>query len=164
MYLNCSRHFITNDESRCKYGKCPERRQTAVPPHHVDKGRWCSKGKGKYCWSIESRVCLRVKRVLNSHVDNESHEMVASWFRTSVFPWCLSVFLCGTSTFCHLSGTLCLCCGMKGSIVWKRCVWNPCCLEQVRGRRVRKRTSFYSWHGSVRNATLGRRHPPSLIL
>lgn len=79
-------------------------------------------------------------------------------------PWCLSVFLSDSSTFCHLSGTMCLCCGMKGSVVWKRCVWNPCCLEQVRGRRVRKRTSFYSWHGSVRNAALGRRHPPSPIL
>lgn len=98
--------------------------------------------------------------MLSSYVHNESYEIVANWFRTSVFPWCLSIFLCGTYTFCHLSGTLCLCCGMKGSVVWKRCVWNPCCLERVRGHRVRKRTSFYSWHGSLRNATLGRRHPP----
>lgn len=84
---------------------------------------------------------------------------MASRFRTPFFAWCLPVFLCGTFTFCHLSSTLCLCCGMKGSIVWKRCVWNPCCLQWVRGHHVRKRTSFYSWHGLVRNATLGRRHP-----
>lgn len=104
-------------------------------------------------------VCLKFKHVLNWIMNNESDKKVANWFRTSDFLWCLSVVLCGTFTFCHLSGTLCLCCGMKGSIVWKRCVWNPCCLERVRGHRVRKRTSFYSWHGSVRNATLGRRHP-----
>lgn len=54
---------------------------------------------------------------------------------------------------------VCLCCGMKGSIVRKRCVWNPCCLVGVRGRYVKKRTPFYSWHGSVWNATLGRAAP-----
>ncbi len=58
---------------------------------------------------------------------------------------------------------VCLCCGMKGSIVWKRCVWNPCCLVGVRGRYVRKRTPFYSWHGSVWNATLGRAAPLSSL-
>lgn len=138
----------------------------AAVPHEKQGGkkRWCSKGEKKYCWSLESGVCLRVKHVLSFYVYSESHGIVAKWFRTPAFPWCLSAFLCGTFTFCHLSGTLCLCSGMKGSIVWKRCVRNPCCLQRVRGRHVRKRTSFYSWHGSVRNATLGRRHPPSPIL
>lgn len=78
----------------------------------------------------DSEIFLPVHRL---YMQSVCVRLYLTWYyHCCLWVWHLFCCLSLADTFTPPPDLRCLCFGMKGSIVWKRCVWNPRCLRGLR--------------------------------